>query len=237
MAKSSSNLLLWGAGAAAAYYLYKNKDTLLKDATVTPPVETQPTGVVANPVPSSSTPLLASPPSITPTYTAAVQTPWGPVIPSNFNQTATNAPSVGGPVGACMQKKPNWTQTQCSDRLSQLVSAYNNAKSQIAFLQSQLASVPATVDVSDGEAELAKYQAAIATQAGVLARTDIDAVTRSNYEKSLASLQQGVSEIQARIAAKKANNPRAAIQQSIANWQAAADGHRNDYYSFTGTWL
>lgn len=230
MAKSSNQLLLWGGAAVGAYFLWKNKDALLPGSLTAVDPATQPTGVVAN-QPSASTPLLAQPLNVTPTYTPAVQTPWGPVIPSNFTQPTT------GPVATCMQRKPNWSQSQCTDRLAQLVAAYKNDLAQIAFLQSQLASVPATVDVSDGQAELAKYQAAIAAQTAVINNPATDATTKANYQQSVASLQQGVNEIQARIAAKQANNPRADIQKGIANWQAAADGHRNDYYSFTGTWL
>lgn len=52
---------------------------------------------------------------------AVVQTPYGPVVNSNFNQPTT------GPVATCLQRKPNWNQGQCETRLSQLVTAYNNA--------------------------------------------------------------------------------------------------------------
>lgn len=228
MAKSSNQMLLWGGVAAGAYFLWKNKETLLPDAVTD--TATQPVGVVAT-QPSASTPLLAQPLNITPTYTPAVQTPWGPVIPSNFTQPQT------GPVATCMQRKPNWSQSQCTDRLAQLQAAYKNDLQQIAFLQSQLATVPNAVDVSDGQAELAKYQAAIAAQSAVINNPATDATIRANYQQSVASLQQGVNEIQARIAAKQNSDPKAAIQQSIATWKAAADGHRNDYYSFTGIWL
>lgn len=50
------------------------------------------------------------------------------VTPSNLNPGA----AVGGPVGTCMQRKPNWTQGQCQTRLNNLVSAYYNAKAKAA---------------------------------------------------------------------------------------------------------
>lgn len=230
MAKSSNQMLLWGGAAVGAYFLWKNKDTLLPDSLTAVDPATQPTGVVAN-QPSASTPLLAQPLNITPTYTPAVQTPWGPVIPSNFTQPTT------GPVATCMQRKPNWSQSQCTDRLAQLQAAYKNDLQQIAFLQAQLASVPATVNVADGEAELAKYNAAIATQMSVINNPATDEATKAAYRTSVAGLQQGVAEIQARIAARRNSDPGADIRRGIANWQAAAEGHRQDYYSFTGTWL
>jgi len=130
MAAKKNNTLMYGALAAAGFWLYsKNKETgaaiLPADdgAALLPLAPTTGSGGNGGAVPNYITP--------TP---GAVGTPWGPVIPSNFDSL--------DPVSKCRSLNPTWSETQCSTRLKELLFLHqyivNSIRNASEFLASGL---------------------------------------------------------------------------------------------------
>jgi len=138
------------------------------------------------------------------------------ITPSNLNPGA----AVGGPVGACMQKK-GWTQQQCTDRLNQLVSAYQGAVAQLNLLKSGqggadvLAQLAATRNALQGA--MAQYNAAMA--AG-------DAAGANQWKLAIDGHNADIRDLEARGSSQQV--------AAIAKWETAIAGHKSNYLALTG---
>lgn len=148
MAAKKTNPLIYVALAAGGYYLYtKNKgegvgvsDVLEPAAPLTPLAPMTGTGGGGG---APLTPNWVSP------APGAVSTPYGPVIPSNFDNALT-------PVQRCRKLNPSWSDSQCETRLKEILFRYLYIVNSIRNAQEFIASGHAAN-------QLAQIQSNIAT--------------------------------------------------------------------------
>lgn len=130
MAAKKTNPLLYVALAAGGYYLYSKNKSAGGDEGVAPmtPAETlYPLATSGGSGGGGGTPNYISP------APGAVATPYGPVIPSNFDSALT-------PVQKCRKLNPAWSETQCTTRLKELIFRYQYIVNSIRNAQEFIAS-------------------------------------------------------------------------------------------------
>jgi hypothetical protein len=153
------------------------------------------------------------------------------ITPSNLSPGL----QVGGPVGACMQKKGNtWTQQQCQSRLDALTAAASNAR--LAISQLSVASNPAASGIPQAQAQIALEQAALNVATtnynnAVAAGNSNDAAT---WNAAIIGHQNDINELNARIAAAQTPVDNSA---AIAAYQGQLAANDNDYFALTGSHL
>lgn len=128
MAAKKNNTLLYGALAAAGIYLYSKNKT---DAgAATPPLD--PAATLTPLAPSGGSGGGGAVPNYISPAPGGVSTPWGPVIPSNFDNL--------DPVQKCRSLNPTWSDTQCSTRLKELLFLHQYIVNSLRNAQEFLAS-------------------------------------------------------------------------------------------------